>query len=299
MSGVSRAGPLRDENAYHLRRGLILRHGVPISIPRHVASDDGAGGFAICGSGPTSAMARSWRDPMRNERSMRHFEDGNGDGPNGDCVCIINGEGGRLILFVADVAGHDAAAASFAADLRGRVAALGRHLSPGPLLTALNVALEASWPPEMFACAVCLSFSPRTGEAVLAVAGQLPPLMKRRTSCAFVHLRSGPALGLFADHRYVEKRVTMAPGEILVAVTDGVTDPLATLEDPLGADRLAALIGALPAETGDLPDRLLLRIHRGAQHDDASVLTVTMPTLPFDVFFGWRSESAVGDVRSR
>jgi len=214
----------------------------------------------------------------------------------GDCVCVLDGHGGRLLVFVADVAGHDAGARSFAADLRRRVLDRGRHLLPGCLLASLNADLEASWPPEMFACAVCLSFTPLTGEVIVSVAGQLPPLLKRRSSCSFVRLPAGPALGVFAEHQYVERRMVLAPGEMLVAVTDGVTDPLATADDPLGMNRLAAIIASLPDEPTAIPDRLLLRIHRCAQFDDASVLTLAMPTVPFDVFLGCGSRPAGGQV---
>jgi phosphoserine phosphatase RsbU/P len=193
---------------------------------------------------------------------------------SGDCIHVVTRADGKALFFLADVAGHDRRAAQFARILDGLVSELALAMSPGALLTTLNAAIEACWPPDLFVTAVCFSLDPSTGSGSIAVAGQLPPVAKGWSSTRPVQVDGGPALGIFAGQIYEQQPLEVAAGELLVATTDGVTDPLATRNDVLGLSRLSRIVNEATFDPADAC-RALLRSIRGAKHsDDATALAI-------------------------
>jgi serine phosphatase RsbU (regulator of sigma subunit) len=197
---------------------------------------------------------------------------------SGDCVRVVRRRDGRAIFFVGDVAGHDARAAALAAELDARLSEVAEWMAPGALLTSLNAAVEASWPPDVFISAVCFLLDPSTGRGTISVAGQLPPVVRGMSSCRTLDVHAGPALGLVAKQAYPERDFTLGAGDVLVAVTDGVTDLLATAADPLGLAALAHFLDGAPAGPLDICSSLVDVTRRFGGQDDATVLAVA-PTL--------------------
>jgi hypothetical protein len=193
----------------------------------------------------------------------------------GDCARMVWRDDGRALFFIGDVAGHDGRAAELAAQLDDLVAELAAVVAPAELLTRLNAAIEACWPADVFVCATCFVLDPKTGRGTVAAAGQLPPVIRGASSCRALDVDAGPALGLIAKPRYAERDFTLGAGEILVAVTDGVTDPLATRSDPLGLGALARLVDGAPLAPSDLCSFLINITRRRGGDDDATVVTVT------------------------
>ena len=90
---------------------------------------------------------------------------------------------------------------------------------------------------------------------------------------------TGPALGLMDVARFTSTEISVPPGSILVAFTDGVIEALDGSDVEFGVERVAALVNGLrhaPAAT--LCAALLdgVRRHRGARQDqdDVTVLVV-------------------------
>jgi serine phosphatase RsbU (regulator of sigma subunit) len=197
-----------------------------------------------------------------------------GAGPNGDCARVVARADGQALFFVGDVAGHDARAARLAREIDDRVLDLARTTRPGALLTILNAALEASWPCDAFVSAVCFSFDPLTGEGSIATAGQFPPIVKGASSSRAIDVEGGPPLGVLSRHSYAELPFSLAFGDVLVAVTDGITDPLATRVDLLGLATLARLVDGAAPDPADVCASLLRAARRSGLHDDATVVAV-------------------------
>lgn len=196
---------------------------------------------------------------------------------SGDCARVVSRPAGRTLFFLGDVAGHDARAARLAVELDARVWDLAASSGPAALLTNLNVALEANWPPDVFVSAVSFTLDPLTGRGSIAVAGQLPPIMKGPSSARPLAAPSGPPLGVVPDHGYAESAFTLLAGELLVAVTDGITDPLGTGTDRLGLSALARLVDRAFPDPALLCASLLAASRGNGICDDATVMAIASP----------------------
>jgi serine phosphatase RsbU (regulator of sigma subunit) len=194
--------------------------------------------------------------------------------PSGDCARVFFRREGAALCFLGDVTGHDAKAAMRARELEALVSEMGAWMAPGPLLSRLNSELEAAWPSELFVSAVCFSFDAQTGRGTIALAGQLPPVVRSPWTTSALDVTAGPPLGVLADERYPECEFGLSPGDLLVAVTDGITDPLASDADLLGMTALARLVERAPAEPNDICASLLRAAGPSGVRDDATVLAV-------------------------
>jgi sigma-B regulation protein RsbU (phosphoserine phosphatase) len=73
--------------------------------------------------------------------------------------------------------------------------------------------------------------------------GHNPPLILRRGESTFESLRNcGPPLGIVDDFNYVPRSVTLAPGDMLLLYTDGVTEAETSQSDQFGMTRLEQTI---------------------------------------------------------
>jgi serine phosphatase RsbU (regulator of sigma subunit) len=147
-------------------------------------------------------------------------------------------------------------------------------MSPGALLAKLNAALEAAWPSDLFVSAVCLVIDPQRGRATIALAGQMPPLVRNPSSTRWLRMEAGPALGILAEQRYPERDIVLGARDLLVVVTDGVTDPLASDMDLLGLAAMARIVHRASSDPNDICASLLGSHGRSRPADDATVLTV-------------------------
>ncbi len=133
------------------------------------------------------------------------------------------------------------AAASGSSDLyyRGN-GSRDEELAPGRLMTTLNYQLFRATPPEKYATMFLGCYDPNAQTLVYANGGHLPPIL---LSDGQVHRldTSGTVVGLFDAISYPEARVSMQPGDIFVAFSDGVTEPENEFGE-FGEDRLIELI---------------------------------------------------------
>lgn len=89
---------------------------------------------------------------------------------------------------------------------------------------------------------------------------------------------TGPAVGVMADVDYVIKQTIMAPGEIMLAYTDGVTEALSTDGEEFSRERLVALFDEPSSSTKELVGSIVTQIntHIGntEQFDDITMLAL-------------------------
>ena len=163
--------------------------------------------------------------------------------------------GGRVGVLVADLSGHDVAAALHTAMVRSIVwREAERARSPGEVLARLNEQLGRDLPEEHFATAFFGWFDPRLGRFEYANAGH-PPAALRAPDGRLRELGpTGPLLGILPDVPEVGASVVVEPGARLLVFTDGLTE----LMDPEGAQwGDAEAIGLLEASGAEPPSRLL------------------------------------------
>jgi phosphoserine phosphatase RsbU/P len=113
--------------------------------------------------------------------------------------------------------------------------------SPGRILSLLNRHLYRSTQPEKYATLFLAHYDAASAQLTYSNAGHLPPLVLgrdgkvRRLDCG------GTVVGLMDGMRYEEDRIPMRSGDILVAYSDGVTEPENDFGD-FGEDRLMEVV---------------------------------------------------------
>jgi serine phosphatase RsbU (regulator of sigma subunit)/pSer/pThr/pTyr-binding forkhead associated (FHA) protein len=163
---------------------------------------------------------------------------------------------GRALFFVGDVSGKGIPAALFMVAVR----TLCRHLattyaSPAETLRRLHQALAADNPSVMFVTLLHGLYEPATGKVVVASGGHPTPLLRRATGeIEVVPLKPGRLLGVDLGPdapatKYEDYHLQLAPGDSLVAYTDGFTEARGPDGDSFfGLERLQELLGGSMAD---------------------------------------------------
>jgi sigma-B regulation protein RsbU (phosphoserine phosphatase) len=95
-----------------------------------------------------------------------------------------------------------------------------------------NELLVANNTEEMFTTLFCGVIDVAAGTLTYCNCGHNPPLLLRRGADTFETLRNcGPPLAVMDDITYVPRTLPLAPGDLLLLYTDGVSEA----EDPQGA----------------------------------------------------------------
>ena len=97
--------------------------------------------------------------------------------------------------------------------------------SPGRILSLLNRHLYRSTQPEKYATLFLAHYDADSSMLTYSNAGQLPPLVLGRDGGIRRLDKGGTVVGLMDGMHYDEDRFQMQPGDIMVAYSDGVTEP--------------------------------------------------------------------------
>lgn len=187
----------------------------------------------------------------------------------GDFYQVLPLADGATLIAVGDVSGKGLKAAMTGALAIGALRTLAAEgLGPGALLTRLNRQMADARSGGFITC-LCLHVA-ANGAISFANAGHIPPYFEGRE----IGSESSLPLGLNACAEYAETKITLAPGDRLTLITDGVieaTDP--STRELFGFKRTAVLSTQTAAA-----------IAQSAQHfgqeDDITVLTLSL--LPAD-----------------
>lgn len=155
---------------------------------------------------------------------------------------------GRLGLVIADVAGKGVPAALFMALSRTmiRTAGLAGRTPAAALLRANQLILNDSRA-EMFLTAFYAELDTRSGRLAYARAGHNRPLWWHAATGELDELdAAGIVLGAIEAIELEECEIDMAPGDLVLAYTDGVTDAMDGAGRQFGIERLRAAVAADP-----------------------------------------------------
>lgn len=136
---------------------------------------------------------------------------------------------------------------------------------------------------NMFATMFVGALDPATGIVAYVNGGHEPPRVLAANGVIRAMLPpTGPAVGMLPEIPFTTGHVTLAPGETLVVLTDGVTESRAPGGALLGDDATDVLL-AMPAESADaLLARVLGAVHvhadGGAAADDVTMVAVRRST---------------------
>lgn len=192
-------------------------------------------------------------------------------GIGGDWYDAIALPGGRTLLMIGDVAGHDAAAAVAMGQIRAAARALAPTHEPARLLEELDRFVTAAASQTIVTAAAVL-LAPQQGSLTYSLAGHPPPMLRRPGSTATLLERVDPPLGVMVATR-AQHTVELCPGSTLVLYTDGLVERRGESIEA-GLHRLAAAVDDDPADQADslcasLLDRCMRDVPR---RDDTAVL---------------------------
>ena len=200
----------------------------------------------------------------------------------GDVYDVTRLGDGRVGLFVGDVAGKGVPGALFSARLLSDV----RHevisgQDPGEALGAVNRIVASRATRGMFVTAFYGILDPRTGEVWCANAGHLPPLLRATDGSVETWERpSGLPLGVRQEATYETGCRSIAPGQVLLVLTDGIYDAESSSGVRFTEARVASVVADAPADPQALVDALLAATaaHTGRrpQADDQTLLAVAL-----------------------
>ena len=145
-----------------------------------------------------------------------------------------------LAVIIADVADKGVPAALFMALSRTTIRNVAADSdSPAAALMKANELILEDSQAELFLTAFYAVFTPGSGNLVYTNAGHNPPLWYRNESDDFRLLNAdGIALGVIADIALQDVVVEVAPGDVLVFYTDGVTEAMNEQMGEFGLHRL-------------------------------------------------------------
>jgi sigma-B regulation protein RsbU (phosphoserine phosphatase) len=155
--------------------------------------------------------------------------------------CDLVAANGDLFFMVGDVSGKGVAAATVMSQLHALIRALlSANLPLGEVVERASRLLCESTLPTHYATLVC-GRATSDGAVELCNAGHVPPLVVTGSGARELP-PGGMPVGMFCAQQFDLQRVHLAPGDMLVLATDGMTDAEGEASQPYGLERLAAAV---------------------------------------------------------
>ena len=184
----------------------------------------------------------------------------------------VHQRGSAVILIAVDISGHGSPAALASTLLKASFHEAAETVDdPVELLAEMNRRLSRFMPSGMFACATVLRLE---GERIDVAAAGLPHPRIRRASGKVERIAiEGLPLGLLRDQEsstsvYDRRTIELAPGDLLLISTDGLTEAVNQTGRPFEESALADALGAAGGVPGPLLDAV---IQAGREHHDRQV----------------------------
>jgi sigma-B regulation protein RsbU (phosphoserine phosphatase) len=117
------------------------------------------------------------------------------------------------------------------------------HPSPAQMLWLLNRHIYSSTQPEKYATLFLGFYDDETRRMIYSNAGHLPPIILGEDGSTRRLDTGGTVIGLFDNVEYEEQTVELYPGDILIAFSDGMTEPENEFGE-FGEERLIETISA-------------------------------------------------------
>lgn len=201
----------------------------------------------------------------------------------GDYYDLIPLSPTRMGVLIADVSGKGTSAALYMAELKGLVLSLSRiYESPAKLLCEANRILSANMDSRSFITMTYAVVDTAARTMRYARAGHNPILhLEKNSGRTRVLTPQGLGLGIDRGDRFEkileEAQVPLAPGDLFLLFTDGLSEAMNTKAELFGEARLREILEQGEALSSDeLKERILDEIRRfvgeAAQHDDMTMV---------------------------
>jgi phosphoserine phosphatase RsbU/P len=172
---------------------------------------------------------------------------------SGDYYDFLNLGENRICLVLGDVSGKGISAALLMAAIQSALRAqfydgfAPSHGSPTPALSTsavvsrLNVQLFENTPREKYVTFFFAVYDAAARSLTYTNAGHLPPVLLRRGKVERLDI-GGTVVGLFSPMAYEQAVIQIQPGDLLVAFTDGITEPENTYGEEFGEGRMLEVV---------------------------------------------------------
>lgn len=199
----------------------------------------------------------------------------------GDFYDFIELPEGYLGVCIADVVGKGLPAALMMASIRSAIRAYAPSAaSPAETVTQANRHMYHDTPVADFATLAYGVFSPDGRNFAYCNAGHLSPLLLRGER--FAELTAGGlAIGIQPDETYEQDYVALRSGDLIVMVTDGVTEAMDFQDENFGRQRLLSSIWRhRRLEAQQLAGQILWDVRRfvgfAEQSDDITIVVIAV-----------------------
>jgi sigma-B regulation protein RsbU (phosphoserine phosphatase) len=211
-------------------------------------------------------------------------------GVGGDYYDFLALPEGHLGVAIGDVSGKGIAAAlmmaSLQASLRGEATRAPENLAA--LVANVNHLVFEASSANRYATFFYAQYDPETGRLTYVNAGHNPPMLFHREGDQWRIERldvGGTVVGLFKKFAYKQACVTIAPGDVLVAFTDGISEAMNAADEEWGEEQLIETVEQCDGLT---PSEIIARIMEAAdgfvagakQHDDMTLVVLSVNQSP-------------------
>jgi phosphoserine phosphatase RsbU/P len=205
-------------------------------------------------------------------------------GVGGDYYDFLALPGRHLGIAVGDVSGKGIAAAlmmaSLQASLRGEAMRAPENLAA--LVCNVNHLMYEASSSNRYATFFYAQYDPETRRLTYVNAGHNPPMLFHRDGDKWRVTRlevGGTVVGLLETFPYEQSAVTIAPGDVLIAFTDGISEAMNAADEEWGE---AQLIETVKQCGGLAPSEIIARVMEAAdgfvagakQHDDMTLVVL-------------------------
>lgn len=168
---------------------------------------------------------------------------------SGDYFDFLRLDENRLGLVLSDICGKGISAALLMASIQsalraqlyngrsGSKTASANAISPAEVAARLNLQLFENTPQERYATFFYAQYDAARRLLTYTNAGHLPPVLFRRGTIQRL-TTGGGVVGLFWPMNYEQADVQLEPGDVLLAFTDGLTEPENIYGEEFGEERL-------------------------------------------------------------
>ncbi len=189
----------------------------------------------------------------------------------------------RVGLLIADVSGKGTAAALFMAHSRAMIrGAAQTPAGPAATLAQANAHIARDNPAMLFVSAFYAVLDTGDGRLTYANAGHNVPILRRADGSTAEVTSRGMVLGIMDDMTYDEDEIVLAPGDLLLLYTDGITEAVNPAAELFGMARLIDAIPPGPATAQEVVAAIIAAVNAfggdTAQADDLTVVAVKRMT---------------------
>jgi PAS domain S-box-containing protein len=228
----------------------------------------------------SSLLPPSLPEIMGAHVTARYQAAGEGNEVGGDFYHVFQVDERAWWFVIGDVSGKGPEAAAIAGLARHTLRAFAlQERSPSRLLAALHETLLVDEENAEFCTVCCALLQPSEHGAQLSIAcgGHPPPIIRRANGTVEVATCRGPLLGMPLPIGFEEQAVQLAPGDVVVLYTDGVTEVHHRDQPLFGEERLVEVIRRADGDVDRVADDILAAVRNygpAEPRDDLAVVVL-------------------------